>query len=343
MKKNLRKALALILTLAVAFSLVLSGCSSSADNNSGSNSSDGDSTGLSYPKNIVICSGPIGGPWYSSATKLAEIMMREWSDMSVTVVEGGSESNLVAVNDGVDAQLGITSSMVMQQSRDGSGTIGECPDASAIIPIVSSYIQAGVLADSDIYEFTDVVGKKVSAGQVGFASEIIFRTILESYGVTYEDIESAGGSYSYLSWSEYPSMVADGHLDVFCLNGELPHNLFNQIEVNDPVRILSVDPEHRDMVLEQLPSLFTKTFPAGCYAGTTEEVEVFGYSGLLIANSDLSDEFLIALMNLLQDHVDEVTSELAFVDLLGWENAMSGMDESFCRPVVWQELQEKAG
>ena len=70
---------------------------------------------------------------------------------------------------------------------------------------------------------------------------------------------------------------------------------------------------------------------------------MFGYSGLLIANSDLSDEFLIALMNLLQDHVDEVTSELAFVDLMGWENAMSGMDESFCRPVVWQELQEKAG
>ena len=108
------------------------------------------------------------------------------------------------------------------------------------------------------------------------------------------------------------------------------------------MRVLSIDAEHRDMVLEKLPALFTKTFEAGCYKGTTEDIEVFGYSGLLIANSNLSDEFLVALMNLLQDHVDEVTDELSFVDLMGWENAMSGMDESFCRPAVWAELQEKA-
>ena len=354
MKKNMR-ALSLILALTLSLSLILSGCGNSTgsnpgpDNssvsNSGSNTPDNSappSTKLEYPKNIVICSGPIGGPWYSSATKLAEIMMREWSDMTVTVVEGGSESNLVAVDEGIDAQIGITSSMVMQQSRDGSGSIGACANATAIMPVVSSYIQAGVLASSDIYTFEDVVGKDVSAGQTGFASEIIFRTILETYGITYDDIKAAGGSYSYLSWSEYPSMVADGHLDVFCLNGELPHNLFNQIEVNNPVRVLGIDPEHRDMVLEQLPSLFTKVFPAGCYAGTTEDIEVFGYSGLLIANGDLSDDFLVALLNLLQDHTDEVKSELAFVDLMGWDNVMSGMDETFCRPAVWSEILAKA-
>lgn len=364
MKKRTRKVLSLILALAMSLALMLTGCGDSADSGSGGGSTGGGasgsgtsdsgsagggntggeaaSTALEYPKNIVICSGPIGGPWYSSATKIAEIMMREWTDMTVTVVEGGSESNLVAVDEGIDAQIGITSSLVMQQSRDGSGTIGACSNATATIPIVSSYIQTGVLADSGIESFADLVGKDVSAGQVGFASEIIFRTILETYGITYEDIKADGGSYSYLSWSEYPSMVADGHLDAFCLNGEVPHNIFNQIEVNDPIRVLGIDPEHRDMVLEKLPALFTQTFEAGCYAGTDESVELFGYSGLLIVNSELSDDFALALMNLLQDHVDEITAELAFVDLMGWDNAMSGMSENFCRPAVWAELQAKA-
>lgn len=358
MKKNAKKALALVLALAMIFAVALTGCSSSGSNDNKDNkpassanidskdnnadSKDNASTEVEHPKNLVLCSGPIGGPWYSAATKIAEIMMREWGDMTVTVVEGGSETNLVAVDEGIDAQIGLTSSLIMQQSRDGSGTVGECANATAVMPIVSSYIQTGVLASSNIHTWEDLIGKDVSAGQVGFASEIVFRTILDTYGITYDDIKAGGGSYSYLSWSEYPTMVADGHLDAFCLNGEIPHNLFNQIEVNNPVRILTIDEEHKNAVLEQLPALFTQKFPAGCYEGTTEEVEVFGYSGLLIANGDLSDEFLIALINLLQEHVDEVTNELAFVDLMGWENALSGMDESFCRPAVWAELQEKA-
>ena len=238
MKKTIKKVLALTLALAMALTLVLTGCSDSGSKpsentskpDSGSAPSDSGSAPaeLEYPKNLVLCSGPIGGPWYSSATKIAEIMMREWTDMTVTVVEGGSESNLVAVDEGIDAQIGITSSLIMQQSRDGSGSVGACSNATAVMPIVSSYIQTGVLADSDIHSFEDLVGKDVSAGQVGFASEIVFRTILETYGITYDDIKAGGGSYSYLSWSEYPTMVADGHLDAFCLNGEIPHNLFNR-------------------------------------------------------------------------------------------------------------------
>lgn len=355
MKKHATKFLALMLALAFALSVGLTGCSSS-DSSSDSKQpptsnapSASDSAGasdapaeLKYPKNIVLTTGPLGGPWYSAGTKLAEIMMREWSDMTVTVVEGGSEGNMVAVDEGIDAQLGFVSSLTMQQSRDGSGTIGACPNATAVMPIVSSYIQTGVLAESDIMTYEDVLGKDVSAGQTGFASDLVFRAILETYGIDYEDIKSSGGSHSYLSWSEYPTMVADGHLDVFSLNGEVPHNIFNQIEVNNPVRVLSIDAEHRDMVLEKLPALFTKTFEAGCYKGTDQDVELFGYSGLLVANSDLSDEFLVALMNLLQDHADEVTGELAFVDLMGWENCMSGMSEGFCRPAVWAELNAKA-
>ncbi len=355
MKKHATKVLALMMALVFALSIGLTGCSdkstgsddkqpSTSNTPSTPDNSDSPDTSaeLDYPKNIVLTTGPLGGPWYSSGTKLAEIMMREWSDMTVTVVEGGSEGNMVAVDEGVDAQLGIVSSLTMQQSRDGSGTIGPCPNATAVMPIVSSYIQTGVLAESDIMTYEDVVGKDVSAGQTGFASDLVFRAILETYGIDYEDIKAGGGSHSYLSWSEYPTMVADGHLDVFSLNGEVPHNIFNQIEVNNPVRILGIDPEHRDMVLEKLPALFTKTFDAGCYKGTDQQVELFGYSGLLVANSELSDEFLVALMNLLEEHADEVTSELAFVDLMGWENCMSGMSEEFCRPAVWAELTDKA-
>ena len=76
MKKRTQRALALMMALSLTLVLALTGCSNSTapsnakPGNSSSPSGNG-SAGLEYPKNLVLCSGPIGGPWYSSATKTA--------------------------------------------------------------------------------------------------------------------------------------------------------------------------------------------------------------------------------------------------------------------------------
>lgn len=341
-----------VISLILVVSLLMVGCSKadtkqdvSNDNdskNQSSDVSDSNDKKIEHPDSIVIASGPIGGPWYSAMTKVSEILMREIPGLTVSVIEGGAEGNLQLINEGVDAQLCMTSSVAMQQCKDGSGTIEILDNVSAVMPIVSSYIQAAVPADSDVKSFEDVVGKRISAGKTGFASELIFREILNAYGITYDDVKAAGGSIDLLNWSEYPTLVGDGHLDVVCLNGEVPHNIYMQIEVDKPLRLLSIGEEQKAAVLKKMPALFTKKFDAGCYKGTTEEVELFGYSGLLAASKDLSDEFLLQIMELIQENKDEIVSELQFVDLLGWENVDSGMSEMVCRPAIWEKVQEKA-
>lgn len=320
------------LTLLIVILMVLTGCSS----NGGINESKEDAD---FPKSIILASGPIGGPWYSVCTKISEILMREIPGITVSVTEGGAEANLDLLDKGNDAQLAMTSSVAIQQMTDG--TVKSLENISGVLPIVTSYIQPAVLEESSITGMKDVIGKKVSAGKTGFASEVIFKEILKAYGITYKDIEDGGGNISLLNWAEYPDMIADNHLDVICLNGEVPHNIYMQIEVNKPLRLLSVDEEEKNKVLENMPSLFTTKFPAGVYEGTKEEVELFAYSGLLAANDDLSDEFLLKIMNIIQDNKDEIVNELNFVDLLGWENSKSGLDESLCRPAVWNLIEEK--
>ena len=344
------KILKTVISLMLVVSLLMVGCSNtdtqndvSSNNDSTNQNSDVNEEKIEYPSSIVIASGPIGGPWYSSMTKVSEILMREFPGLTVSVIEGGAEGNLQLLNEGVDAQLAMTSSVAMQQSKDGSGTLEKLDNVTAVMPIVSSYIQTAVPANSDIKGFEDLVGKNVSAGKTGFASELVFREILNAYGITYDDIKSAGGSVDLLNWSEYPTLVADGHLDAISLNGEVPHNIFMQIEVDKPLRLLKVGEEQLKTVQEKLPALFTKTFAAGeTYEGTTEEVTLFGYSGILAASKDLSDEFLIKVMELIQENKDEIVSELQFVDLLGWENVDSGMSEMVCRPAIWEKIQEES-
>ena len=345
MKKNLKK----VLVLTIVFVLLLVGCTSDNTNsqqNSGNTnnqqSGNVENKENNFPTSIVIASGPIGGPWYSAMTKVSEILMREIKGLTVSVIEGGAESNLALVNAGVDAQIGMTSSVAMQQCKDGSGSIEKMDNISALMPIVSSYIQVAVPENSDIKSFTDILGKNISAGKTGFASEVIFRQILDAYGISYDDIKAKGGNVNMVNWSEYPTLVGDGHLDLICLNGEVPHNIYSQIEVDKPLRLLQIGENEKKAVLEKMPALFTKEFEAGCYKGTKENVELFGYSGLLFVNNSLPDEFVLKIMELIEENKDEIISELPFVDLLGWENIKSGMSELVCRDSIWKVVQEKS-
>ncbi|MBV1757832.1 MAG: hypothetical protein KMY55_08305 [Dethiosulfatibacter sp.] len=239
MKRNL----VFVLMVTLLFSLV-SGCSTPTPQDTTA------SPKVEYPSSIVIASGPIGGPWYSVCTKISEILMQEIPGLNVSVTEGGAESNLELLEVGADAQLGMTSSVALQQLTDGTGRV-TLKNISGFLPIVTSYIQVAVPENSDVQGFEDIVGKKVSAGRVGFASELIFREILKAYDITYETIEAAGGTINYLNWGEYPDMLGDGHLDVIALNGEVPHNIYMQIEVNKPLRLLSIDPEQKEIVLNK--------------------------------------------------------------------------------------------
>lgn len=329
MKRNL----VFVLMVTLLFSLV-SGCSAPTPQDTTA------SPKVEYPSSIVIASGPIGGPWYSVCTKISEILMQEFPGLNVSVTEGGAESNLELLEVGADAQLGMTSSVALQQLTDGTGRV-TLKNISGFLPIVTSYIQVAVPENSDVQGFEDIVGKKVSAGRVGFASELIFREIIKAYDITYETIEAAGGTINYLNWGEYPDMIGDGHLDVIALNGEVPHNIYMQIEVNKPLRLLSIDPEQKEIVLNNMPSLFTRVFPAGSYEGTKNEVELFGYSGILAASAEMPDEFLLEIMEVIQNNKDQIIGELKFVDLLGWENADKGLSDSVTREAIWNKINEK--
>ncbi|MBV1758162.1 MAG: hypothetical protein KMY55_10015 [Dethiosulfatibacter sp.] len=90
-----------------------------------------------------------------------------------------------------------------------------------------------------------------------------------------------------------------------------------------------------------MPSLFTRVFPAGSYEGTKNEVELFGYSGILAASAEMPDEFLLEIMEVIQNNKDQIIGELKFVDLLGWENADKGLSDSVTREAIWNKINEK--
>ncbi|MGE5486026.1 MAG: TAXI family TRAP transporter solute-binding subunit [Ignavibacteriales bacterium] len=335
-----RRPIALV-TIVLVVALFMAGCSQQAPANQPKPEvkpeakPEAPPSNASWPKSIVIASGPIGGPWYPTMVKCSEILMREIKGLNVTVIEGGAESNIKLVNAGKDAQIGMTSSAVLYPGIEGKLSGGEkATNITAMGAVLTSYTQIGVPANSPIKSIPDVVGKRIAPGKTGFISEIIFRNVLEAYGITYDDIKAKGGSISLVAWGEVPALMKDNHVDVFSMCGEVPHSTIMELETTKQIRLLSIDKDKLDVILKKYPYLFAVEKPAGIYKGQKEPVTLLAYSGVLIANKSLPSDFLAKVVDVLVSNKDEVVKELPFVDLLSWERVMSGLEESVTDPEV---------
>lgn len=297
---------------------------------------------MGFPQNMVIASGPLGGPWYTACTKMSEVIMREIPGINITVIEGSAEGNLMLANRGTDVQLAMTSSMLAFPALTGKNEDKKknTPKLTAVMAVLTSWSQTGTPENSSIKTYQDLLGKRFSSGKRGYISDILFHRIAKEYGVSNDKITAAGGKIHQVAWGEYPQLLGDGHLDAFCLNGEVPHNIVMQIETTIPVRILSIDKLIMDKILKEEPYLVGKTLPAGAYKGTKEPVNLIGYAGILVANEKLSDEFLTKFVAVIEDNKGEILKEVPFMDLLGWDLANSGISDETMRPAVLQLVKD---
>ena len=326
----MKKWLSVILAAAMLTGLCACGNTSGQGNASGGENSEG----IEHPSSLVICASNSGNICYGCAVKLSELLMREFPDMSVTVVEGGGDPNIDAVNAGTDAQLGFTSSTSLLPAFAGTNeNVQDCSNVAALMSVQVSYAQTAVLADSDIHSYTDLAGKRVAAGTYGQVAMYTMDAILESYGMSAADL--AGGEYQVASSSEYPDLFADGHLDACHINGNFPLATLVQIDSTDPIRLLQLSEDAIDYILEKYPSFYTVDVEANQYQGQTEPMTLLAYDGMLMANKDLPGEFLARVVELVAESGDEL------FDRGTWENCGTFITEDTTVPEVYSLLKEK--
>lgn len=324
------------IVLSACMILGLAACGKKTDTSSSS-----DSTVIEHPKSIVICASTAGNSWYSSAVKISELMMKEWPDMSVTVIEGGGDANIDVVNGGTDAQLGFTSSTSIVPALAGENE--NVTDASNVVPLMSvsvSYAQTAVLASSDIYDYTDLAGKKVAAGTYGQVAMYTCNALLEAYGMSSKDL--AGGDYQVVSPSEYPDQFSDGHLDACHINGNLPLATLVQIDSVSPVRILQPSEDAINYILEKYPSFYQVHVDGGYYEGQTEPMDLLAYDGMLIANKDLPEGFLARIVELVCDanEAGELADVQSVFGRAYWKDCGTFITADNTVPAVYEMIQK---
>lgn len=273
------------LAVLMAFMLVvLAACSSN-----GASGSEGEKTkseAKGAPKDMAFGSATVGGFWYTLSGAMGEKMKLVFPDSSVTVVEGGSVSNLLGLSQGTFA-LGFSNGQTVPEALNGTNSFKEkVTNVSTIATLYPNVFQIVVRDDSDIKSVKDLKGKKVSPGIKGYSGELAFIDILDLNGMNYDDL----GGIEYIGTADGADLLRDGHIDAIVGMVSAPVSTFQELDTTLGIRLIPLDDDTIKGLHKKNEGYLEYKIEGGTYSNIKEDVNtVAGYTVLLV-NDDLMDE-----------------------------------------------------
>ncbi len=263
------------------------------------------------PRFVTITSGPTGGGWYMLGGTLSDLITQEIEGVKPNVTTGGSLANLTKVDVG-DADVGLTMDRLLYEATEG----------------IESYADAGVHDDvagvaylGDIYMSIFLVREDFEADSIAEIRDnqipirlltspkasspaLATERMLAEYGISFEDIESWGGSVNFVSYAEASSLIKDGHADAWC--GPMVSAIV-ELTVSRRMKHLPVDEEVL-AALEDEYKYGTAIIPEDNWYFVGQDTPSMTESVIFIARKSLSDDFVYQMTKALCENPDRVRS-----------------------------------
>lgn len=119
--------------------------------------------------------------------------------------------------------------------------------------------------------------------------ELAARTMLEEHGVTYQDIEKAGGKVLYLASGPILDMMKDGRADARTTIANLPEAKISDAAMITKMAIVPSDPEALKRVAAKL-GVYSRTIPKGTYPFVKEDIPSFEVPIIILCSRDLPEK-----------------------------------------------------
>ena len=224
--------------------------------------------------NLNFAGSSPGGVWYMVMSGVTECLSRTYENSAVTVIPGEGVSNLVRIANG-ESDIGLTHSAIAAAVA-GLDPFEETYDnVSAVASLYASQLQFIVTKASGITSFEQIrdnqMKVRISVDSQGSTGELAIRRVLNAYGITYEDIESWGGSVTYKSMGDSSDMYADGLIDGMNTLTLCPASPITEASMNTETVMLPIDPA----ICEQLAEEFgygVDVIPKETYDFLTEDI-----------------------------------------------------------------------
>ena len=252
---------------------------------------DGHTAG--WPESFTLGTAGQGGTYFAYGSGWANLVAEELGLTGGSEITGGPMQNMALVHSG-DAQFGMTTMGPASESIAGNNPVApglQMTGACAMFPMYQTPFAVTTLASSGITSISDIPdGARIGFGPAGSTSDTYFPRMMETLGV---DFDRRNGN-----WTDLGGQVQDGLLDVIAFAAGVPTPAVSQLEVQTEINFIAFTEEEQALILETFP-VAPFTIPAGTYETLTEDAQSVSMWNFAIANCDLPDSFVYAVVDVI--------------------------------------------
>ncbi|SDJ69697.1 TAXI family TRAP transporter solute-binding subunit [Billgrantia gudaonensis] len=258
---------------------------------------------LASAQQLSIATGGTGGTYYPLGGGMAEMIGEHIEGYeAVAEVTGASVENMGLVWRG-DSDMALALADTVHQAYSGTGDFEgrQLENIRALASVYPNAVQIVTLADSGIESLSDLEGKVVSVGAPGSGTELNARAVLESNGITYDDIDPRR-----LNFNETADAIRDGDIDAgFWSVGPPTSSIMNLATTRD-IRLIGLSDEEVANAREAVSVFAPYELRAGLYEGMEEGVQTIGIPNVLAVSSEMDEELAYQITKMLFERTDEL-------------------------------------
>ena len=311
----------LLLSAMLSAILGLTACSSPSSENSESASADSSATDENKldTKFLTIATGGASGPYNIIGTSLSEVYVKTFGVNSKTQTTGASVENVNLLTQGkVDMALALSD--VVTDAVEGKNNFDKpITNIQQLAVLYPNVVQIVTTKKSGIKNIEDLKGKRIAVGDQGSGTEVNARTLLEGFGITYDDI-----TVDYLGFSEAADGMKAGKIEAAFFSSGLPNSSLMELEQGLDLQLVTINQDKLKEIIQSKPYFKTFEIPAGTY-GNDAAIPTAAIMNALLVNSDLSEADGYKLTKTLFDNLDGLKTAHQAANDISLETASEGM------------------
>ncbi|MEK7989742.1 MAG: TAXI family TRAP transporter solute-binding subunit [Thiotrichaceae bacterium] len=251
-----------------------------------------------------IGTGGVTGTYYPTGGAVCRLVNKHKAETKIHCsVEstGGSVYNINTIKNG-ELDFGISQSDVVYQAYNGSGKFeGKAyTDLRSVMAIYPELLALVVSKASGIESVAGLTDKKINLGNPGSGNEATADILLAESEMTRDDLALAG----VLKAQECPTALRDKKIDgYFYMVGHPTSNIQDAANSVD-IRLIPIDGEAADTMIEKYPYFAKGIIPAGIYKNIDKDVPSVGVKAVLITKKDTPDEMVDLLLRTILDEFE---------------------------------------
>ena len=296
-ERNMKKAFACILALALLACLAACGGPSDAPEQGaspkGENATSAEVPNTDVPTRTkmeisVVC-GTSSGAGYVTASTVGALMQTQCPGYYTCKPEvdiGGAESlRLLEAGDVVlCSAMSDDVAAAYNGERDFQGLTGSLRH---ITSGNMAAIQCFAKADLDVSTLADCTGLRVAVTS-GTRFNYYWPYLLETYGLTGDNFKSVE---SYAA-KDAVEAFKNNQIDLICMVTAVPNNTIQDMAMSDAVRLLSMNEADRDKIIGLQPCFQKTTVPTGSYTTWDKDAETIGVRNIYACQEDTDYQIL---------------------------------------------------